>query len=702
MKKLFISILALCACAGTIGAAETVLLDETFATDRGEFTIENVNLPSSANYIWSFNTSYMKASAYLNNTANAADSWLISPAIDTRNAALLILTFDHAAKFQTGNLAEEFQLLVAKNPSSTFNAEEWTNVTIPNTPTAGTWTFVPSGDIDLSEYVGVENLRIAFRYLSTASAADSWEIKNVKIVADEYADGEAFYVYNSDGTTVVYGIAKVDSISFTRPGRSALKIVPTGTIDGYDYVDLGLPSGTLWATTNLGGASANSYGDYFAWGEISKKDTYSYETYTRLAEGRDSTYTKYCNISDFGKDGFTDALTTLETEDDAAAANWGGNWHLPDIDDWNELLSKCTLTWTIMDGEAGCVVKSTNGNAIFLPAAGRYYDNELNNASTDGYYWSSSLYTGDPSGAHIMYIGPDEQSVNYYSARYSGRSIRPVYSESYSISIASSENGTVVADRTSAPAGKTITLTATPNSGYALKSFSITYGGNEVTVTDKSFVMPEGDVVISAIFAVVVISGTENGHDYVDLGLPSGLRWATTNVGATNPGDYGNYYAYGEIATKSTYDWSTYKYANGSYSTLTKYNNSSRYGTVDNKTTLEAADDAATQNWGGAWRMPTIDEWQELIDSCTWTWTTLNGENGYEVKATNGNSIFLPAAGYHDNDELSDAGSGDYYWSSSLSTNTPYDAQFVYFGSDDRYAGSYRRSLGKFVRPVCE
>ena len=88
---------------------------------------------------------------------------------------------------------------------------------------------------------------------------------------------------------------------------------------------------------------------------------------------------------------------------------------------------------------------------------------------------------------------------------------------------------------------------------------------------------------------------TINNHEYVDLGLPSGLRWATTNVGATNPEDYGGYYAWGEIAKKDSYTWKNYTLANGSSTTLTKYNNSSSYGTVDNKTTLEAANDVATQ-----------------------------------------------------------------------------------------------------------
>ena len=200
-----------------------------------------------------------------------------------------------------------------------------------------------------------------------------------------------------------------------------------------------------------------------------------------------------------------------------------------------------------------------------------------------------------------------------------------------------------------------------------------------------------------------VLTGKENGHDWVDLGLPSGLKWATCNVGATKPEDYGNYYAWGEIATKTTYDWSTYKYANGSDDALTKYCNNSSYGNngfTDELTTLEAGDDAATQNWGGNWRIPTIDEWQELIDKCTWTWTTLNGINGYEVKATNGNSIFLPAAGSRFIDELDCAGWYGVYWSSSLYADYPYDAQSGYFYSDYYSADGSSRLCGQSVRPV--
>ncbi|MBO5013833.1 MAG: hypothetical protein J6C57_07310 [Paludibacteraceae bacterium] len=190
-----------------------------------------------------------------------------------------------------------------------------------------------------------------------------------------------------------------------------------------------------------------------------------------------------------------------------------------------------------------------------------------------------------------------------------------------------------------------------------------------------------------------------NGHEYVDLGLS--VKWATCNVGTSKPEDYGDYFAWGETTTKSTYDWGTYKHCNGSSYSLTKYNNSSSCGTVDNKTQLELSDDAARANWGGVWRMPTDAELTELREQCTWTWTTQNGVNGYKVTSKgNGNSIFLPAAGYRNGSSLYYAGSYGDYWSSSL-TDSPSYAWYVFFnsGNVDRYGNN--RYIGRSVRPVC-
>ena len=199
--------------------------------------------------------------------------------------------------------------------------------------------------------------------------------------------------------------------------------------------------------------------------------------------------------------------------------------------------------------------------------------------------------------------------------------------------------------------------------------------------------------------------GKHNDHEYVDLGLPSGLKWATCNVGATTPEEYGDYFAWGEVEPKTTYNWSTYKYCAGLHWRLTKYctqSNHGKDGFTDNKTVLDPEDDAATVNWGGAWRMPTKAEQDELGNNCTWDWTTQNGVNGYKVTGPNGNSIFLPAAGYTNAGTLYGAGSNGGYWSSSLFTDTPGSAYRVDFYSANVGWGPYGRGDGQSVRPVCQ
>ena len=185
--------------------------------------------------------------------------------------------------------------------------------------------------------------------------------------------------------------------------------------------------------------------------------------------------------------------------------------------------------------------------------------------------------------------------------------------------------------------------------------------------------------------------------------MPSGLLWATCNVGANNPWEYGGYYAWGETEEMSYYDWSAYKWCNGSYDTMTKYCTDSYYGTVDNKTVLDPDDDVAHVKWGGSWRMPTKAEQDELRTKCTWIWTTQNGVSGYKVTSkTNGNSIFLPAAGSRYGTYLNDSGSYGYYWSSSLYDDNSYNACNLFFNSGLYDWDSYGLYDGLSVRPVSE
>ncbi|HBE55428.1 MAG TPA: hypothetical protein DDW22_05335 [Prevotellaceae bacterium] len=178
---------------------------------------------------------------------------------------------------------------------------------------------------------------------------------------------------------------------------------------------------------------------------------------------------------------------------------------------------------------------------------------------------------------------------------------------------------------------------------------------------------------------------------YVDLGLS--VKWATCNVGASKPEEGGNFYAWGETATKDYYGWSSYKFY-VSRSTFSKYSDE------DGKTILSSDDDVATAVLGKAWRMPTYDELKELVNSCTWTWTTLNGVNGYQVKSdVNGNSIFLPAAGDYDEEKIEDVGMLGGYWGKTKPSASS-EADYIFFSARTHSVSTDYRYAGWSVRPV--
>lgn len=215
-------------------------------------------------------------------------------------------------------------------------------------------------------------------------------------------------------------------------------------------------------------------------------------------------------------------------------------------------------------------------------------------------------------------------------------------------------------------------------------------------------------------------TGTINGHEWVDLGLPSGLKWAICNVGALKPEDYGSYFAWGETSPKDEYKLENYKFRETGDSddnlAFNKYNAISNGWTVylfsneevigrsfvDDKNKLDLSDDAARQNWGGSWRIPTNTEMNELREECNWEWTTLEGKQGYKVTGMNGKSIFLPAAGYRSGTDFIDDSSCGYYWSSSLSEYGSDLARGVYFDSEFVNRNDSERYYGFLVRPVTE
>lgn len=200
--------------------------------------------------------------------------------------------------------------------------------------------------------------------------------------------------------------------------------------------------------------------------------------------------------------------------------------------------------------------------------------------------------------------------------------------------------------------------------------------------------------VLSASYIINVEKANQmNGHEYVDLGLPSGTLWATCNVGANSPEEYGAYFAWGETEPKSTYNWNTYfDSVNGSSSDFRKYY-------IGGKTELDLEDDAAYMNWGEGWRMPSVAQLNELHTYCTWTWDST--KKGYTFVGPNKSFLFLPAAGYYYDSSLHSAGSISDYWSRSLNIYSD-DACFLSLMSGSGYRGDYRRLYGRSVRPVCQ
>lgn len=194
-------------------------------------------------------------------------------------------------------------------------------------------------------------------------------------------------------------------------------------------------------------------------------------------------------------------------------------------------------------------------------------------------------------------------------------------------------------------------------------------------------------------------------HEFVDLGLPSGTLWAKCNVGASNPEDMGDYFAWGETSTKEMYDWKQYKYSNfvnGEYK-LNKYCTDSTCGVngfADYITELEPADDAVIAKWGEGWRMPTSEEFDELYKNTTYEWITINGVSGRLLTGINGNSIFFPATGCHLDDTVICTGLG-LYWSSTLQTQWQIAAWSLHFDDTNCHVcGSYERSRGQVIRAV--
>ena len=201
------------------------------------------------------------------------------------------------------------------------------------------------------------------------------------------------------------------------------------------------------------------------------------------------------------------------------------------------------------------------------------------------------------------------------------------------------------------------------------------------------------------------VSGQHGGHDYVDLGLPSGNMWATCNIGAGLAEENGLYFAWGETTSKEVYDWSNYRWGNGEAESrikVNKYCSAKHEGEVDNLLKLDFADDAANKSWGGKWRMPTKEEWEELFDACEWEYVKNYNGTGIDMKKgiskKNGNSIFFPFSGYHNGEAfIKDEGQ---FWSSTQYAKNGLQAMSVRMLTHGNSLKNIPRKQGLAVRAV--
>ena len=481
-------------------------------------------------------------------------------------------------------------------------------------------------------------------------------------------------------TVTDYGLAYGEELSFTTD---------------HEYVDLGLPSGTLWATSNVGANDSEEYGYYFAWGEIQPKDTYDWSTYQHC-NGNSNMLTKYCNDSLCGYNGFSDRLTTLLPEDDAATANWGAEWRMPIKAEWEELFNNTTITWTTQNGVNGRLFTASNGNSLFLPAAG---SSAAGNGS-NGCYWSGSLDSSDPNNARNIDFSSASCSMSGLSRSY-GLPVRPVRSTSQ--------------NNTTAPMGAVegkFTINGSGAQVYFAQG-NLQYIGSAST--------PYWKFAENQWECLGTTTGQNSDEPAVDRDLfgwgtsnwdcnnACYRPWDTYNLSGTSYGPGGSWNITGTFANS---DW-------GVYNSISNGGNQPNLWRTLSKNEWVYVFDSRTTNSGIRFAKAVVNDMNGVIllpDNWNSAYYDLNETNTKDANFTSNvlsvsdwnylerlGAVFLPAAGYRFGTTVREVGRRGHYWSSSM-VNNNYAYGVYYYDSDDASdlnpMDCCNRSYGRGVRLV--
>ena len=473
------------------------------------------------------------------------------------------------------------------------------------------------------------------------------------------------------GVSIVTAFDNMSGQKFT----IAVKVIdPNSTINiiGHEAVDLGLPSGTLWATNNIGAEKEEDYGEYYAWGETAQKDEYYSHTYDFSADKNDENSCVF--LGDIAG-----------TEFDVAHVKWGGLWRMPTHEQVKELIENCESWVTKHNGVTGILFKGPNGKRIFLPAAGFRGNSNIYSQGESSQYWTS---TPDATNANTVYTFYTMNIQNPSQVRYLGLSVRPVanngndlvnltLSDDY-IRLNVGENGSI--DITSGNGHYSVTSSDANIATAKVQSWhSIEKGTSGISIVIDALSVGEATIFVTdnncgqtRRIEVKIVNINLNGHEAIDLGLTSGTMWATCNVGAASPEEFGGFYAWGETMEKESYSWGTYTHCDGAYSSCHNIGediSGSEY-------------DVAHVKWGGSWKTPNETQVNELLDECSSEWTSVNDVNGYRFTGPNGKSIFIPAAGYYENSRHYRSGKAGGYWMSSQDSKPNYVSDIIVFEKD--------------------